>query len=50
MFFEWHKWLRDSRENVDDDDYDYERSGRSRSHRTGETVEKLRNLMHSDTR
>jgi hypothetical protein len=34
--FEWHKPFKEDRENVEDD----ERSGRLRSHRTDENVEK----------
>jgi hypothetical protein len=38
----WHKWFKEGRENVED----VERSGRPRSHRTDENVEKVRNLVH----
>jgi hypothetical protein len=41
----WHKGLRVCRENVEDD----EKSGRPRSHGTSEFVEKVLNLVHSDT-
>jgi len=44
--FEWHKSFGESRENVEGG----ERSRRSRSHATGETVEKVRNLVNSDRR
>jgi hypothetical protein len=42
--FEWHKRFEEGRENVEDD----ERSGHPESQRTGENVEKVRNLVHSD--
>jgi hypothetical protein len=41
--FEWHKWFKEGRKNVEDD----ERSGRPRSDRTDENVEKVRNLLQS---
>jgi hypothetical protein len=42
--FEWHKQFKKGRENVEHEGG----SGRPRSHRTDEDVEKVRNLMHSD--
>jgi hypothetical protein len=42
--FEWHKLFKEGRENME---YD-ERSGRTRSHRADENVEKVRNAVHSD--
>jgi len=41
---EWHKLFKHGHENVKDN----ERSGRTRSHRTNENVEKVQNLVHSD--
>jgi hypothetical protein len=41
---EKHKWFKEGRENVEDDD----RSDCPGSHRTGENVEKVRDLMNSD--
>jgi hypothetical protein len=41
--FEWHKWFKEGRENVED----YERSDRPRSYRIEENDEKVRNLVHS---
>jgi hypothetical protein len=43
---EWPKWFKEDHENVEDD----KRSGRPRSHRIDENVEKVRNLVHSDIR
>jgi hypothetical protein len=42
--FEWHKRFKGGCENVED----AQRSGRPRSHRTDDTVEKTRNPVHSD--
>jgi len=44
--FEWHKRSKEGHENLED----YERSGHPRYHRTGEYVEKVRNLMPSGRR
>jgi hypothetical protein len=44
--FEWHKLLKEGLENVEGE----ERTGRPRSYRTDESVEKVRNLVHSDRR
>jgi hypothetical protein len=46
VFFEWYKGSKSVAENVEDDG----RSGRPRSHRTDENVEKVWNLVHSDRR
>jgi hypothetical protein len=43
---EWHKRLKESRENMEDD----ETSGRLSSQGTDENVEKVRNLVHTDRR
>jgi hypothetical protein len=42
---DWHKHFEESSENVEDDI----RSGRLRSHRTDENVEKVRNMLYSDS-
>jgi hypothetical protein len=44
--FEWRKRFKIGRENVKDDEV----SGRQRSHRTDENIEKVRNLVHSHRR
>jgi hypothetical protein len=41
--FEWHKQFKEGREKVED-----ERTGRTRSHRTTENVEKARDVVHSE--
>jgi hypothetical protein len=42
--FEWHKRFKEGRENVKDD----ERTGRPKTHWTGENVEKVQKLVCSD--
>jgi hypothetical protein len=42
--FEWHKRFKEGRDDVKDD----ERSGRPRTHRTDENVEKVRKLVCAD--
>jgi hypothetical protein len=44
--FEMHKWVKEGREKVEDD----EKSGRTRCHRTDEYVEKVWNLVLSHRR
>jgi hypothetical protein len=44
--FEWHKGFKKGREDVKDD----ERTGRPKTHRTDENVEKVRKLVRSDRR
>jgi hypothetical protein len=44
--FEWHERFREGRNKVEVD----ERRGRPRSNRTGESVGKVRDLVHSDGR
>jgi hypothetical protein len=40
--FEWHKRFKEGHENVDDD----ESSGRPKSHKIDENVEKVRHMVH----
>jgi hypothetical protein len=44
--FEWHRWFKDGRENVQDDP----RSGQPKTQRTDANVERERTLVHSDRR
>jgi hypothetical protein len=42
--FEWHKRFKEGQEDVKDD----ERTGRAKTHRTDENVEKVQKSIHSD--
>jgi hypothetical protein len=42
--FEWHKKFKEGQEDVKDD----KRTGRPKTHRTDENVEKVQKLVHSD--